>query len=616
VRIVPGVVALVLLCASTAFADDESVTYQVNTAHTGEASGSPLRPPLEIRWFRGDLAETSYPVIADGKVVVVAVEADDPVVVALDAETGQTVWKRSMPGIYTWGAVAYEAGRVFAINEDGVLLALDIDDGEELWSAQVPRFVDAPPTARDGLVYTSGGTSGGILYAIRTSDGSTAWTARVANGDNSSPAVDETSVYVSYACSEAYAFDRLTGARRWAHHTDCTGGGGFTPVLKDGRVYIREDYGPNFILSALDGSELGSYENTWSPPPAFAGPYLLRHGDGVLLGDGWTFAGDGQITSAPVTINGVSYVGSASGRIYGVDPATGRLLWQGFAGSSVPFPMDGSASQPLTGLGAGEGLLVVPTEDGVTAFQHAEEEPTPTPSPTPTATASPTATPTASPSPSPTATATASASPAPSPTATATASPSPSPGPSPTVEPTPSASASPAPTASASPAPSPSPIATASASASATPSPTATPSAGPTASATATPSAGPGPVASPAAVPTASATPTASPDSPGAPGLPATAAAYLEPVRIAPPERPPLLSRLRVTATKRTLTVRARLAAKARVDIRIRGRRVVRATKPAGAFTLKLKLTARTRRVRLVITSADERVTVARRLHG
>ena len=86
------------------------------------------------------------------------------------------------------------------------------------------------------------------------------------NGDDSSPAVDSTGVYVNYACNQAYGF-ALTGALKWHHSSSCEGGGGATPVLYDGKVWIR-DGGANLILEAANGTEVGAFSS--GTPPVFS----------------------------------------------------------------------------------------------------------------------------------------------------------------------------------------------------------------------------------------------------------------------------------------------------------------------------------------------------------
>jgi hypothetical protein len=54
--------------------------------------------------------------------------------------------------------------------------------------------------------------------------------------------------------------------------------------------------------------------------------------------------------------------------IYGLSLAKGKVVWSASAGAGIPGPDEQNVSQPLTGLGAGQGLLVVPAGDQLVAY--------------------------------------------------------------------------------------------------------------------------------------------------------------------------------------------------------------------------------------------------------
>jgi hypothetical protein len=83
----------------------------------------------------------------------------------------------------------------------------------------------------------------------------------------------------------------------------------------------------------------------------------------------WSFAGDGQLQSAVLAVNDNVYVGSASGKLYAVNAATGAQVWETQAGTSIPFVDEHNVSQPVTSFASGEGLLVVPTSTTLVAYE-------------------------------------------------------------------------------------------------------------------------------------------------------------------------------------------------------------------------------------------------------
>ena len=230
----------------------------------------------------------------------------------------------------------------------------------------------SPPTAVNGIVYVGGAESGGTLYAVDEVSGNLLWTASVANGMDSSPAVSNDGVFVTYPC-QAYKFDPLTGSTLWHYSGGCEGGGGRTPAYANGLLYMRDWTNPlGLIFDAETGTLTGNF--TATPIPAFSMQTGFFLSSGTLSAIDlsshnilWTFTGDGSLVSAPIIINEYVVIGSSSGNVYVLDAATGSQVWSGNAGSPLAAP-DETGSQALTGFGAGEGYLVVPAGNTLTAW--------------------------------------------------------------------------------------------------------------------------------------------------------------------------------------------------------------------------------------------------------
>jgi outer membrane protein assembly factor BamB len=354
----------------------EAVAYQIGASHDGFSGDTTVVPPLAQRWSRDLGGSVSYPLIAGGRVFVTAVTNPGgtygTTLYALDGATGATLWSQPLVHTYYWSNAAYDAGRVFVVDYDGLMQAFDAATGTRLWSTDLPGqyAFSSPPTAQGGIVYTGGAGSGGTVYAVSQSDGAVLWTQPVSNGDNSSPALSPTSMFVSYACGLVYAFDRVTGDPRWFNNGPCSGGGGKTPVYHDGLVYARDFFG-NEVLDADTGALRGSFQADRAP--AFAGRTgLFLAGSTLRAMSGrrtlWTFSGDGGLITAPIVVQSTVYVGSSSGMLYGLDLRRGRVVWSTNVGAGVSGPDEQNVSQPLAGLGAGQGLLVVPAGNLLAAY--------------------------------------------------------------------------------------------------------------------------------------------------------------------------------------------------------------------------------------------------------
>ena len=272
---------------------------------------------------------------------------------------------------------AYDSGRVFAVNFSGLLRGFDATTGAQVWTRQLQgQAFTSPPTASAGTVYVSGVST---LYAVNVQDGTIKWSTPNAGGDQSAPAVTSTGVFVSYSCHNAWALTPSTGSVIWHHTTNCLGGGGRTPVFYNGRVYIRDG---SDTLALHAGAGIPMAQMTSLPAPAFNGSTgfflnvsTLEARDITTGALKWSFTGDGNLSSPPIIVNGIVYIGSTSGKLYGLDETTGTNVWTGTVGAQVNRPDEHNLSEPLTGLGAGEGLIVVPASSLLVAFESVPTTP-------------------------------------------------------------------------------------------------------------------------------------------------------------------------------------------------------------------------------------------------
>jgi len=367
------------LLASTA--PPQATAYQITVDHAGvTASGGVLAPEPWLLWSVKLPGAISYPVIAGGAVFVTTAGIPGSTygtqLWALDAQSGATRWGPiAVPGNYLWSNATYEAGKLFVVTYSGELLSFDAATGAAGWSVQLPGqyAFSSPPTASGGIVYVGGAGSGGTLYAVTESNGAVLWSASVANGDHSSPAVGPGAVYVSYPC-QVYSFDLATGGSNWHYNGGCDGGGGRTPVYAGGQIYVRDWTTPNAsVFDAASGTITASF--TAGPAPAIgtATGFFLNSGtltavDLATHHQQWAFAGDGSLSSAPIVVDQSVIVGGSSGMLYGLDVTSGTVNWQLPAASPILAPDEQNVSQPLTGLGIADGILVVPATDTLLGY--------------------------------------------------------------------------------------------------------------------------------------------------------------------------------------------------------------------------------------------------------
>jgi outer membrane protein assembly factor BamB len=363
----------------TATVPGQAVAYQINAAHDGVQTDAALNPPYVRRWVANFANPASYPLIAASKVFVTVSNYPSygGVLYALDQTDGHVVWSQAIPGTYSFSGAAYDTGRVFVVNFDGLLRAFDAATGAQAWSTQLPvqYAFTSPPVAGHGAVYVGGAGSGGTVYAVDEQTGQVLATRSVANGDHSSPALSDTGVFVGYACNQVYGLSQTSLALRWHYSTSCSGGGGKTTVYANGDLYTRDYYG-NLVLTAGTGTLLSSYSATRVPAVDSNSMFVLSGqtlaAESLTGGSTrWTFGGDGQLITAPIVVvtpfGEFVIEGSYSGRLYVLDAATGAQVWSTNVGAPIPGADEQNATI-LQGLAAGQGLLVVPAGNTLTAY--------------------------------------------------------------------------------------------------------------------------------------------------------------------------------------------------------------------------------------------------------
>jgi outer membrane protein assembly factor BamB len=363
-----------LAAPAAAPAADETLTPRVDALRTGYVAGSPLEPPLRLRWQANLGQVASVPVVTAGKVVYVRNPGTGRSITALDAATGATAWDVPLAGS-AYPELSAADGRLL-VSAAEWLYVLDLQTGRELWRKRYETgypegYASSYAVGRDGVVYAIRDTGTATLYALRGSDGAQLWTARIISGTSTGPTVDDTTVYVVQGAGVVQAFDRATGAERWAYRTCCTGGGGGFGV-RTGGVLLASASEP-VAHDVRNGQVVGGF--TGGLPHVT--PSLLVHpmSNGVRATghDGsprWTWSPDPYAQLGVATVTPGAVVVTAEDGVLTLDPASGRPTW-----CAAPVAPPGSGTFPqLGGVAAGQGLLVVGFGYGLFAFENGGTE--------------------------------------------------------------------------------------------------------------------------------------------------------------------------------------------------------------------------------------------------
>src|SRR5204863_7300539 len=123
---------------------------------------------------RQQFGEGSTPVLYDNRLVIVWDHQGQSFVVALDATTGDELWRVPRQEIDTWATplVVEHDGRAQVVtNGMNRLRSYDLETGKVVWESPGTTMNAIPsPVAADGLVIVASGFRGQNVKAIRLAD--------------------------------------------------------------------------------------------------------------------------------------------------------------------------------------------------------------------------------------------------------------------------------------------------------------------------------------------------------------------------------------------------------------------------------------------------------------
>jgi outer membrane protein assembly factor BamB len=373
----------------------EAVAFQMDWAHTGSAPATGLTPPFAQLWSLHFGAGVSYPVMAGSRVFVtvnpggsatdttlVSNQGDAPIVMALDAASGTVLWTSDPiealdEPIYEPAHLAYDRGRVFAMNGDGNVVAFDAATGAVRWQQRLEDaygFGTMPVAAGGALFLTVATTNLAALFVLDERDGKRIYLGEALGIGH--PTLGDGRLFSSGGCQETEGMNAATGDVLWHYEAGCYGGGGALDVFHAGKLWVKDD-GTNGIV-ALDAASgtLDAYLESEDLPEfnvSAVGDTLvlpsLYHTNSLEVFDAMTGALSRTVPlSGPPVLPALvtpDYAFVMCGQqweskyLYAVDLASREVVWQ----SSEPAaPNDPSwtatGSEPATAMGTSGGRIV------------------------------------------------------------------------------------------------------------------------------------------------------------------------------------------------------------------------------------------------------------------
>lgn len=211
----------------------------------------------------------SSPVIWNGLVLLQCDTQADSFLLALDAETGKTVWKTDRDELPSWGSptvAATAAGPELVTNASRFIRGYDPRTGRERWRLGGSSKITAPtPIFAGGLfVIASGRAPERPLFAVRpgargdltlpsgrTSSEAVAWSRTGRGSYMPTPLAYNGILYVLANNGVLDAYDLQTGGEIYRQRLPHLGSGfSASPVAADGRLYLANEDGEILVVAA------------------------------------------------------------------------------------------------------------------------------------------------------------------------------------------------------------------------------------------------------------------------------------------------------------------------------------------------------------------------------
>ena len=310
-RLMQGTALAVIVAAAAGHVAAQEWPQFLGPGRDGRYTGPPLAEswpdggPTRL-WSRPVGAGFAGPAVAGGRVILFHRLGGREVVEALDAGTGDTVWRYDYPTSYRddfgfdegpRSVPVVHDGRVYTFGAQGQLHAVDLETGAGVWQVDTHArygvrkgFFGAAgsPLVEDGRVIANvGGRRGGIV-AFDAATGDELWTATTHEASYSSPAAGTFGgrrLALVFTRTGLVGLDPASGEVRFENRWRSRLGASVnaaTPLVAGDRVFISASYGTGAALLRVDG---GTLAEEWSGDDSMTNHYATAvvH-DGVLYG--------------------------------------------------------------------------------------------------------------------------------------------------------------------------------------------------------------------------------------------------------------------------------------------------------------------------------------------
>ncbi|MFW5870295.1 MAG: PQQ-binding-like beta-propeller repeat protein [Candidatus Sumerlaeota bacterium] len=217
--------------------------------------------------------------VSDRRAITMGQKGGEQYVIALNADTGETLWKVQTNKDYGGGGYpgprstpTIDGDKVYVFDSFGKLMCLNVEDGSKVWSFNALEKFKAENMQwgvsssalidEDRLYIHLGSSNGASVICLNKLTGATIWTSQNKSGGYSSPlirTINSKRQLVSYLSRGPVGLDLDTGERLWhapwktPHDVHAA-----TPIVLENYVFITSGYnmGCQVIKVEAGGAEV------------------------------------------------------------------------------------------------------------------------------------------------------------------------------------------------------------------------------------------------------------------------------------------------------------------------------------------------------------------------
>ena len=327
----PVVALLLIACSAPVFAQSTDVTQWRGANRDGVVTGFtvPATWPDQLtqRWKVEVGLGYATPLIVGNRVYVFSRQADNEVMLALDAATGKQIWRTAYPAPYEMNSAAkvhgpgpkstpvFFNGRLYSLGMTGTVTAWDAASGKQLWQKPgtgAPMYTShafSPIVEGGTVIFHVGGHDKGALTAYDLTTGAVRWTWAGDGPGYGSPIVGAfggVRQLVTITQGKLVGVDAGTGSLLWERpFVSNNFTNSITPVRYGDSIIVWGHAGPMTAVT------IARRDNKWVAETVWENADLPGRMSNSVL--------DGDVMFGLTSRN--------MGQYYGVDAKSGKILW-------------------------------------------------------------------------------------------------------------------------------------------------------------------------------------------------------------------------------------------------------------------------------------------------